>query len=329
MTGKRIDKMQALFKKKGGRALKIAKKRMLTELEKIECSQVKVAIEYFMDEYWQDVVTPAMLALACEAVGGNSEKTIPIAVPMILISGGVDIHDDIIDKSTSKYGRETVYGKYGEEMALLAGDAFIFMGISMLQEATSHLSRDKSSRILGLLNRTFFELGDAEALEITFRNNFNVTPEKYLHVMKKKAADVEGIFQIGAIVGGGKDQEIEVLRGYGRALGLLAILRDDWVDTLETEELRHRALFENLGLPLLYALENHRATAEIAEILEKCEGMDVKDTRRLSEIAQQFGGFKKTRELVKNLANEAQNDLSKSKLKRETLKTLLDFASAI
>ena len=64
-----------------------------------------------MTQYWHDVTRPALLSLICEAVCGDPYITTPIGVSMTLISGGIDIHDDIVDQSKSKGPQQTVYGK--------------------------------------------------------------------------------------------------------------------------------------------------------------------------------------------------------------------------
>jgi len=131
-----MEEVQKIFRKRGSKALEMARKEVLEE--EIECKEVREALKYFMTEYWQDLARPALLSLCCEAVGGDPDATIPVAIPLSLISGGIDIHDDIIDQSTIKDGRPTVYGRFGKDVALLVGDALLFKGLTLL-----HKSDDK------------------------------------------------------------------------------------------------------------------------------------------------------------------------------------------
>lgn len=321
--------VRKLFREKGEKALETTKNLVQEEAEKIESKEAREALQYFINEYWHDVVTPALIALSCEAVGGNPDDTVPLAVPVILISGSVDIHDDIIDKSTAKYNRQTVLGKYGQDVALLVGDAFLFKGLMLLQDAAKHFPHDKFAQVTGILKNTFFELGDAEVSETKFRGNLDVTPEEYLHVMRKKAADVEGLFHVGALIGGGSSQEIEALRQFGRNFGLLAILRDDWVDTLDREELKHRARFEHLPLPLLYALRDPRVRAKAERVLLKDRRAAEKDVQELLEIAEKFGGFRHTRRIIKGIVADGEKNLACLKRNRESLELLLKFSGKL
>jgi geranylgeranyl pyrophosphate synthase len=263
-----MEQVQKLLEERGRKALEMARKTVLEE--EIECKEAREALRYFMTEYWHDVARPALLSLACEAVGGDPNITTPIAIPMTLISGAIDIHDDIIDQSKIKGSRPTVLGKFGKDIALLVGDALLFKGFTLLYEAVEkEIPAEKVAVVVDIIKNTFFELGDAEALELQFRGRMDVTPEQYLRVVRKKAADVQAHTRISAILGGGSKEEIEALSKYGRLLGMLIILRDDLIDMIDIREARHRIKKECLPLPLLYALQDSKARLEIGPILQR------------------------------------------------------------
>ena len=69
-----------------------------------------------------------------------------------------------------------------------------------------------------------------------------------------KAASVEADMYLGALFGGGKKEEIEVLAKIGRILGILATLRDDLVDVFDIEELNMRLAVKDLPLPLIFLI---------------------------------------------------------------------------
>jgi geranylgeranyl diphosphate synthase type I len=194
-----------------------------------------------MNEYWHDYTSSGLLSLVCEAVGGDPKSTIPIAIPLTLISGAIDIHDDIIDQSKTKGELATVYGKFGKEIALLVGDALLFKGFTSLFNAVEKgIPAEKVVAIANIVNKTFFELGNAEALELKFRGRTDVSPEEYLQVARKKGADLEAYTRISAILAGASDETIEALGEYGRLMGTIIILRDDMIDMLDPEETIHR-----------------------------------------------------------------------------------------
>jgi len=315
-----MKQLQEIFKKRGSKALEMARKEVLEE--KIECKEAREALTYFITEYWHDLARPTLLSLTCEAVGGDPELTTPIAVPMILISGAIDIHDDIIDESKTKNGRPTVYGKFGKDIALLIGDALLFKGLTLLSENVQKRAfSEKASLIKGIIQRTFFELGDAEAFELSLRGRIDISPEEYLQIIWKKAADVEAHTRISAIVGGGSEREIEALAKYGRLLGMLILLRDDWIDMIDLEEIQQRLRKECPPLPILYALE-HPLKHELIPFLKKRD-ITRKDAVTIREIVQKLEGMKHHREFMQTLVSRANVKLTEANIQKPELHMVL------
>jgi len=305
-----MKQIQKIFKKRGTKALEMARKEILQE--KIECKEAKEALTYFMTKYWHDLARPSLLSLACEAVGGNPELTTSIAVPMTLISGAIDIHDDIIDQSKTKDGRPTVYGKFGKDIALLVGDALLFNGLILLSRGAvdNGIPDEKRRLIIDIIKNMFFELGDAEAMELPLRGRVDISPDVYLQIVRKKAADVEAHTKISAILGGGSKKEIEALSEYGRLLGMLIILRDDWIDMMDFEETRNRIKRECLPLPILYALQKSNVKSKIDSILIK-DTITRKDAETILEITYKSKRHEPFRNLVRDLEGEASKKLKK------------------
>jgi len=294
------EDLQTLFEARGMKALQLARKAVLEE--KIESKEVRDSLRFFMKR-WRDVARPGLLSVVCQSIGGKPDDTTDVAIALILIAGATDIHDDIIDESEVKYGQPTVYGKFGKNVAVLAGDALLLKGLSMLNKSCM-----KHPDIADTVKDMFFELGDAEALELQLRKNI-ATPETYLRIIRKKAADVEAHTRIGAIVGKADKLETKALGEYGRLLGMLIILKDDYIDSLEYDELRHRIQNEHLPMPLLFALENKEVKTSINKILQKkiLTKQDIKLIERLIVRAQ---GFKKTAALIETLLESAENQIT-------------------
>ena len=247
-----IEEVQKLLEERGRKPLEMVRKAILEE--EIESKEVKEALHYFITEYWHDLARPTLMSICCEAVGGDPNATIPFAVSLSLISGALDIQDDIIDQSKTKHGRPTVYGKYGKEIAILAADALLFKGFTLLNQACIQIPRERAREIMKTIKDMFYELGDAEALELNLRKRIEISQRKYLRLINKKAADVEAVAKIGAILGNTHRVHIENLAKYGRLLGNIFLLYEDYVDVMDMKEMLHRLRKEHLPLLLVDAL---------------------------------------------------------------------------
>jgi geranylgeranyl diphosphate synthase type I len=317
-----MEQVQKILEERGRKALEIARKTVLEE--EIECREVREALEYFMNEYWQDTARPALLSLACEAVGGDPDITTSIAIPMTLISGAIDIHDDIIDQSKSKWSRPTVYGKFGKNVALLVGDALLFKGLTLLHKSVKKgIPTEKIVVISDIIKKTFFELGDAEAIELQFRGRIDVLSDEYLRVVRKKAADVEAHTRISSILGNGTQKEIEALSAYGRLLGMMMILNDDLADMLDFDEFVNRIKNEHLPLQVIYALEKSRDKREINLILRK-KKKTKSDVKKILNFTNKAEGPVFVAEKMKSIADEAIYHSQGIKYNKQYFKLLVE-----
>lgn len=303
---KLIEQVQRLLEVRSQKPLEIAKTEILQE--KMECKEINDAFMYYVGD-WNDVVHPGLISIACEAVGGNVEKAIPIQVVMLLLSAAVDIHDDIIDESKTKYGKPTVFASFGKDIALLVGDAFLMKALVLLHKLEKQFPTETIDAIWNIVNSRFFELGNAEALEASLKGNIDISPEECFQILKMKASTFEAHMRIGAIVGGGEQDIIDLLANYGRALGILISIREDFIDVFEPDELQNRVRNECLPLPVLYAFKNPQTKKIILDYLSKREISD-KDAEKIVDIIfgeENVGIF---RNEVKRLAEEACNSIS-------------------
>ncbi|RLI40181.1 hypothetical protein DRO69_13255 [Candidatus Bathyarchaeota archaeon] len=263
---KMIEQARLLLRKRGQKAFEIAKNAVLGE--KALGEMVYDALRYFMHESWYDVQHPALISLTCEAVGGNPNATEHIGASMVLLAGACDLHDDIIDKSKFKGSKLTVFGKFGEEITIIAGDVLFIKGLILLFKACKKIPKKQRKIVLNVVKQAFLEIGEAEAQETKFKGRYDISPEDYYSVIEMKASVAEAVARIGAIIGGGKLKEVNALGRYGRTLGILMTIRDEFIDLLEEEELRNRIKNECLPLPLLYAFQNEKIKNEIIPLLD-------------------------------------------------------------
>jgi geranylgeranyl pyrophosphate synthase len=314
-----IKKVKALLWARGQKSLQIAKQAILQE--KIEFEPLQVALRYFIEEFWEDVMHPALLSLACEVVGGNPDATTHVAAAIVLLAGGADVHDDIIDQSTIKDSKPTVLGKFGKDIAILVGDALLFRGLYLLHEACEALPKNQKQPILELTKQAFFGISSAEAKEISLKGKID-SAEEFLDMIKMKAAVGEAAMKIGAILGGGTSEEIESLGHYGKTLGVLFTIRDEFIDVFELDELKNRAEKECLPLPILCTLKD----ASKADTIMRMVGGSTITEKDVEIILDLIINSKETRELKKEmrlLIKEESQRLHLIKLHKKSFMLLL------
>jgi geranylgeranyl pyrophosphate synthase len=321
-TGRKMmEQAQTLLIRYGQKAFEIAKDAILQENNIYET--VYEALRYFMEESWYDAQHPALISLTCEAVGGNPNDTTQIGAAIVLLAGAADIHDDIIDKSKIKDSKPTVFGKFGLNTALLAGDALLLKGSIFLHEACKQLPKKQGQTIIDLTKEAFFKIGSAEAKEKTFKGNYELKPNEYRNIIETKAAVSEAIARIGAIIGGGKTKEINALGYYGRTLGFLMTIRDNFIDVFETEELRHRVKSECLPLPILYALQDKKMKDKILPLIKK-DKISEKETQKILDLITESKDVQKLKEEMTLLIRRQKRLLTSIKRNKKAFNLLLE-----
>jgi geranylgeranyl pyrophosphate synthase len=298
---KKSEMLLENLKKRSKEGLEFARRTILAE--KIECEEIREALEYYTSN-WKNFIHPGLFSIACEAVGGNPDRAVPIQAALSMIAAAFDIHDDIIDKSKVKHGKSTVFGKFGKDIALLSGNAFIVKGFTLFSESIGQIPRGKMKEIFETLEKSLFELGNAHALELNLKRRIDITPEEYMQILEMKAVSVEADMRIGAIIGGGTNSEIEALAKYGRIVGILATLRDEFVDVFELEELCQRMKNEYLPIPLLYAFQNAIAKEKIQNILLQKQ-MTKEHVEEIVDIVLQAEETEKLKSYMKTLMDKA------------------------
>jgi geranylgeranyl pyrophosphate synthase len=298
---KLIIKVNQMLVKRSKKSLEIARKEILQE--KRESKEINNAFKYYAKS-WYDVAHPGLVSIACEAVGGNPEDTIPIQVATLLLTAGFDIHDDIIDESKTKHGKLTVFSKFGKDITLLVGDAFLMKALVLLHKLARQFPAEKLDAIWEIISNLFFELGDAEALETALKGNIDVSPEESFRILKMKASTFEAHMRIGAIVGGGEKEVVDLLGDYGRMFGILVSIREDFIDVFEAEELKNRLRNECLPLPILYAFKNPMTKRTILDYISKQRFSD-KDAEKVVDIIYADKNVESFRNEMSKLAEKA------------------------
>jgi len=297
-----IEEVEKIIEKEGKKGWCLAKK---TILDHKECApQFREALNYLT--LIPDFFRPAMVSLCCKAVGGDPDITIPTGASFVLLSKAVGIHDDIIDDVKRRGKHITFYGKFGRDLALVFSDVLFFKGFTLLRKNLEiGVSPSTANEILKTINNVWcYEQSCSEFMEIKSKGRWNVSLKKCLNKIRMRASELETITRAGGILGGGSEKEIESLGSYGRLIGTASILRDELIDMLEFDVLKHRIRNESLPLPLIYATRNSEVCPKILSILRK-KILTIDDLEKITEMTKKAGGLDFVIEQIEDVTSEA------------------------
>ncbi|HDN96120.1 MAG: polyprenyl synthetase family protein [Thermoplasmata archaeon] len=173
---------------------------------------------------------PIIACLACEAVGSEFTKAIPFAVALELIHTFTLVHDDIMDKDEERRGMPAVHKKFGENIAILAGDALFAKAFEVASYIKDAAIAKTILRNLAMMAK---EICEGQELDIRFEEMEYVEEKQFLEMIEKKTAKMfEHAAMGGAIIGGGNEKEVKALQEYGKSLGMAFQIWDDCLDVI-------------------------------------------------------------------------------------------------
>ena len=166
-----------------------------------------------------------MLTLGCARLCGyRGTRHVALAAAVEFIHTATLLHDDVVDASDLRQGRETANAVWGNQPAILVGD-FLFSRSFELMVA------DGSLRILEILSRASSVIAEGEVLQLMTQNNLQTTEASYLEVIRAKTAELfAAASRIGAVVAERPSAEEMALDRFGRDLGIAFQLVDDMLD---------------------------------------------------------------------------------------------------
>jgi octaprenyl-diphosphate synthase len=166
-----------------------------------------------------------MLTLGCARLCGyGGSRHIALAAAVEFIHTATLLHDDVVDASDLRRGRDTANAVWGNKPAVLVGD-FLFSRSFELMVA------DGSLRILEILSRASSIIAEGEVLQLMTQNDTQTTEASYLEVIEAKTAELfAAASRIGAVIAERPQEEEEALDRFGRNLGIAFQLVDDMLD---------------------------------------------------------------------------------------------------
>jgi octaprenyl-diphosphate synthase len=166
-----------------------------------------------------------MLTLGCARMCGyRGERHIALAAAVEFIHTATLLHDDVVDASDMRRGRDTANAVWGNKPAVLVGD-FLFSRSFELMVA------DGALRVLEILSRASAVIAEGEVLQLTTAGNLATTEADYLAVIQAKTAELfAAAARIGAVLAGRPAADEEALDRFGRSLGIAFQLVDDMLD---------------------------------------------------------------------------------------------------
>jgi octaprenyl-diphosphate synthase len=253
-------------------------------------------------------VRPALLLLIAKALanGKPTPHTLEMAAVVEFIHTATLLHDDVVDESTLRRGRETANAAFGNAASVLVGD-FLYSRAFQMMVGPNDL------RVMQILSDATNTIAEGEVLQLLNMNDPEVDEASYLQVIRYKTAKLfEASTELGAILAQASDVQREQAAAFGRHIGTAFQLMDDLLDYTANAAQMGKNAGDDLRegkptLPLIYLLENgtHAEQLLVRAAIEQNQDLPEDVFTQILSAVQNTGALDYTQTAAKREADLA------------------------
>ncbi|OKY26004.1 octaprenyl diphosphate synthase [Thalassotalea sp. PP2-459] len=252
---------------------------------------------------------PMLTVLAARALANQSSQHIDIAAIIEFIHTATLLHDDVVDESALRRGRETANALFGNSASVLVGDFLYTRSFQMMTKLNN-------MHIMDVLSDATNIVAEGEVLQLMNCNDPDTSEESYMQVIYCKTAKLfEAATRLAAVVSEQPKHIEKAMQEYGKYLGTAFQLVDDIMDYTADAKEMGKNVGDDLAegkptLPLIYAMNNGTAEQRqlIRDAIEHCNGMDNLDA--ILQAMEDTGSLRYTQKIAELEADKAINALS-------------------
>ncbi len=198
---------------------------------------------------------PALLLLVAGALGDPSNQRHVLAAVVEFIHTATLLHDDVVDESELRRGRQTANALFGNAASVLVGDYLYSRSFEMMVGVGK-------MRVMEILSEATTIISEGEVLQLLNMHDPDVDEARYMRVIRYKTAKLfEASARLGAVLAGADAPTEAAAAEYGRRIGTAFQIMDDWLDYAGTAEAMGKNAGDDLRegkptLPLIHLIEN-------------------------------------------------------------------------
>ncbi len=275
---------------------------------------------------------PVLVLLGSHLYDKKYNNALPAAIAIEYFHNFSLIHDDMMDDAPLRRGKITVHEKYGNNIAILSGDALLVYAYKHLAQVPVQYLKD----VLEIFSDTAIEVCEGQQLDMNFETQAEVEEDEYLWMIRQKTSVVIAAgLKIGALIGGASSADADSLYQYALNLGLAFQIQDDILDCYGDAELVGKQpggdIIQNKKTILLIRALKAAAVANdisLKDIISQKNWNRQEKVEKVLEIYKKYG----IKESVENLKEayirtslEHLENTSLSDGKKEILRHLADY----
>ena len=258
---------------------------------------------------------PYLVMKACELVGGDPDLAVPYAAALEVLHNFTLVHDDIMDNDSIRRGVQTVHARWGVPIAIASGD-LLFAKVYEAMYRPSIRGELPSDRVVACIERVTdaaIAICEGQVLDMSYPNISEVSEKDYaLMVGSKTSALFKACAEVGAIVGGGDQDQVERVGSFAYDAGIAFQIVDDVLGATADEKTLGKPVGSDLRegkktLFIIHALKNSspKDKAAILKVLGS-ESASSSDVEAANKVLLDSGSLDYAKETARKYAGSAR-----------------------
>jgi len=275
-------------------------------------------------------IRPALVLLACDMFAGSVDSAMHPATAIELFHNFTLLHDDIMDRSELRRGKETVHVKWNQNIAILSGDVMSILASRFLNQAPGAVLRSVNDNF----TLTAMKVCEGQQLDMNFEKELMVSEEDYLKMIELKTAVlIAASLKIGAMLGGAAEKDAEDLYNFGRDLGLAFQLQDDLLDAYgdpaEFGKVIGMDIVDNKKTILMITALKLAAEDDRNQLIHWLEATNFDNQEKISAVMAIFNKLdvkSRVEDMINRYYDSALNSLEALNRPKDSKRVLFSFA---
>ena len=268
---------------------------------------------------------PLLVLLCAKACGYQGSDHVKLAAVIEFLHTAMLLHDDVVDESDLRRGRETVNAAWGNAPSVLVGDFLHSRAFEMMVDIGN-------IRVMEILSKATNVIAEGEVQQLSFIRNPATTEVEYMEIISRKTAMLfQAAAHAGAVLAGANEKTEHALRDYGLHLGIAFQMVDDQLDYLGTPEELGKNIGDDLAegkvtLPLIVAMRNGQPDQK-AFVEDAIRNGGVENLPEMIQLVKATDALKYTSEQANTERCEAMaclNNVADSEFK-DSMSKLINF----
>ena len=285
-------------------------------------------IKYFL-KLPSKKVRPILTLISSGLYNEDLKHALPASLANEVFHNFTLIHDDIMDSSKIRRGKETVHVKWNLNQAILSGDAMQILSYKCLEYYEAGVQK----KLIKIFNDTALKVCEGQQLDVEFENQTRIKFSDYLMMIKYKTAVLLGSsLKMGGIINKASENDLELLYDIGINLGLAFQIQDDYLDLFGDKNLIGKKIGGDIikrKKTVLYHIFKESGTPQNSKIIDEIyDNEEMDDNIKIEKITRLFQESEvniKTKFLSEEYSSKAITSIKSLSIQNKETENLLEI----